>query len=89
MGQQFENALTIQALYNKACNETQTQLPPEVFKEALETKTTSSQCEESRDNYTAMALFGGLVGNPPLVTVGLVGAAQSEAANKILKAIGK
>ena len=89
MGQEYNNALAMQALYCKACNETETQIPPEIFKEALETKTTSSQCKDARDMYTTMALFGGITGNPLMVTTGLVGAAQSEQANKILSSLGK
>ena len=92
MGQEFDNSLNslaMQALYSKACNETKTQIPPEVFKEALETEATSSQCQAARDNYTAMALFGGISGNPLLITTGLVGAAKAEQANKLLSSIGK
>ena len=89
MGQEFDNALAIQALYNKARNETKVNLSPQEFKEVLETKATSSQCEEARDMFSTMAVFGGMAGNPPMITVGLIGAAGYEQAGKVLKAVGK
>ncbi len=89
MGQEFNNAIAIQALYNRACNEAQMNIPPQVFKEALETKTTSSELSDARDMYTGMAIIGGMSGNPLLATTGVIEASLCEQKRKILNSIGK